>query len=156
MKQSIEDWQAQPAASSMSTKDIFRVDPPQDFRYTDFVIQAPTPRVPQGMNQATAKIQYPRSRLKRLIRVVEARLGKTRCFFSECQRRDKKKDTQFEITRLYALHEVEHWPGALAQYEWTQFVIANMERDASREQLGVDVKLACKCPFPAQCGPTLI
>ncbi|ETI27946.1 hypothetical protein G647_00395 [Cladophialophora carrionii CBS 160.54] len=120
----------------------FRLDPPETFRYTDFVIRAALPRVPHSMTEEAAKAKYLRTRLKRLMRVVEARLGKGRCFFGESQPRDRKKDTQFSVTKLYALYEVEHWPGALAQYEWTQFVIANMERDAIRERLGSDVKLA--------------
>ncbi|EXJ64025.1 hypothetical protein A1O7_00360 [Cladophialophora yegresii CBS 114405] len=124
------------------SQNVFRLDPPETFRYTDFVIQAPRPRVPHSMTEEAAGAKYPRTRLKRLMRVVEARLGKSRCFFSEAQPRDTKKDSRFNITKLYALYEVEHWPGALAQYEWTQFVIANMERDAIREQVGPEVKLA--------------
>ena len=94
------------------------------------------------MPENVAKHQYPRTRLKRLIRHIEVRLGRNRCFFSECQPRDKKKDSQFEVTKVYALYEVDHWPKALAHYEWTQFVMANIERDDTMEQLGADIKLA--------------
>jgi hypothetical protein len=146
MAQPLETWRSETATALPSSKDVFRLNPPEIFRYTDFVIRAPLPRVPRSMTEEAAKDKYPRTRLKRLIRIVEARLGKDRCFFSEFQSRDRKKDTQFNITKLYALYEVEHWPGALGQYEWTQFVIANMERDAAREQVGPDVKLACKYP----------
>ena len=130
------------------SKDVFRLDPPQPFACTDFVIPAPKPRVPQGMAEETAQIKYPKTRLKRLVRVVEARLGKNRCFFRECQPRDKKKDTQFEVTKLYGMYEVVHWPGAAAQFDWTQFVIANMERDAIRGQYGPSVNVACTFSSP--------
>src|ERR1700761_4676356 len=154
----IEMGRSEAATMSTSSRDIFRLNPPQTFTYTDFVVKAPLPRVPQGMTEQAAKYKYPRTRLKRLIRVVEARLGKNRCFFREFQPRDKKKNTHFEITKLYALYEVEHWPGALAQYEWTQFVIANMERDATHDQVGHDAKLACTHIHPwVYCNnPTLI
>ena len=130
---------------STSLQEVFRINPPGAFAYTDFVIQAPFPRLPQGMAWDVAPDKYLRTRLKRLIRNVEARLGRNRCFFSECQPRDKKKESQLEVTKLYALYEVEHWPDALAYYEWTQFVIANMERDATMEHLGPDTKLAREC-----------
>ncbi|KIW73603.1 hypothetical protein PV04_01707 [Phialophora macrospora] len=142
MARPIETWRSETATTlPSSSNDVFRLDPPENFRYTDFVIGAPRPRVPRSMTEEAAKDKYPRARLKRLIRIVEARLGKNRCFFSEFQP-GGRKDTQFNITRLYALYEVEHWPGALAQYEWTHFVIANMERDAALQQVGPGVKLA--------------
>ncbi|KAJ9608291.1 hypothetical protein H2200_007279 [Cladophialophora chaetospira] len=141
MAQSIEEWRSQSTTMSTS-KDFFRINPPKPFCYTDFVIATPSPRVPRGMTEEHAKIKYPRTRLKRLIQILEGRLGKNRCFFAEWQPRDKKKDTQFEVTKLYALHEVDHWDGAFAQYEWTLFVIANMERDAMLAQGAYLAKLA--------------
>ncbi|KIY00510.1 uncharacterized protein Z520_04195 [Fonsecaea multimorphosa CBS 102226] len=137
---------------SASSKDVFRLDPPQRFAYTDFVIRAPLPRLPPGMPAETAMRKYPRTRLKRLIKVVEARLGRRRCFFSECQPRDQKKESQFAISKLYAMYEVGHWPGALAQYDWTQFVMANIERDALRNEYGQSVKLTLPM-LPASAVP---
>lgn len=127
-----------------SSKDLFHLDPPEAFTYRDFVITAPYPRVPKGLTEDVAKTKYPRTRMKRLVERVEARLGKGRCFFSEFQPKDKKKASQFEIAKLFALYEVEHWPGAVAQYEWTQFVFANIERDALTLQGQKYAKLARK------------
>ncbi|OQV00741.1 hypothetical protein CLAIMM_06200 [Cladophialophora immunda] len=96
--------------------------------------------------------KYPRTRLNRLIRAVEARLGRRRCFFSEGQPRDQKKESQFGVSRLYAIYEVEHWPGAFAQFDWTQFVMANIERDALRNEYGRSMKPALPT-LPASAVP---
>ncbi|OAP58342.1 hypothetical protein AYL99_07432 [Fonsecaea erecta] len=137
---------------SASPKDIFRLNPPQRFAYTDFVIRAPLPRLPLGMSAEAAMRKYPRTRLKRLIRVVEARLGRRRCFFSECQPGGQQKESQFAVSKLYAMYEVEHWPGASAQFDWTQFVTANIERDALRHECGRSVKLSLPI-LPASAVP---
>ncbi|EXJ72733.1 uncharacterized protein A1O5_03880 [Cladophialophora psammophila CBS 110553] len=137
---------------SDSPRDTFHLNPPQSFAYTDFVIKAPLPRLPHGMPAETARRKYPRTRLKRLIRAVEARLGRHRCFFSELQPKDQKKESQFEVSKLYASYEVEHWPGALAQFDWTQFVMANIERDAMRNEYGPTVKLTLPI-LPASAVP---
>ncbi|KIW78738.1 hypothetical protein Z517_08577 [Fonsecaea pedrosoi CBS 271.37] len=140
------------SSTATSSKDVFRLDPPQSFTYRDFVIRVPLPRLPHGMLADTAIRKYPRTRLKRLIRAVEARLGRHRCFFRECQPRDQKKESQFEVSRLYAIYEVEHWPGAFAQFDWTQFVMANIERDALRIECGRSVKLSLPI-LPASAVP---
>ena len=132
------------ATMSTSSKDVFRCNPPRILTVRDWVIRASMPRIPRDKTEDFAKTEYPRTRLKRLIRTVEARLGKNRCFFNEWQPKDKKKDSQFEVTKLYALYEVEHWPGALDHYEWTQFVIANMERDGAIEDHSRYERLARK------------
>jgi hypothetical protein len=122
---------------------VFHFDPPQPFAYTDFVIHAPHPRLPTGITEEVAKKKYPKTRLKRLVRVVELQVGTKCCFFDECQPRDQK-GKQHVVTKLYALYEVEHWPGAAAQFDWTKFVLANLERDQTRERYGPEVNPACK------------
>ncbi|KIW96131.1 uncharacterized protein Z519_03198 [Cladophialophora bantiana CBS 173.52] len=116
------------APLSASPRDIFHLNPPQSFAYTDFVIKAPLPQLPDGMPAETARRKYPRTRLKRLIRAVEARLGGRRCFFSELQPKDRKQESQFE------------------------FVMANIERDAMRNEYGPTVKLTLPI-LPASAVP---
>lgn len=133
---------------SCSPNSVFRLDPPQPFAYTDWVIKIPTPLVPQGMSAETAKEKYKTQRLKRLIKAVETRVGRYRCFYTECHSGSQSLPSQIEVTKLYAIHEVGHWLGAFAQLEWTSFVMANMEYDATRREYGRDANITCISPLP--------
>jgi hypothetical protein len=135
------------ASTTSSPREFFQLNPPQAFTYNDFVIFVSRPRAPQGMSLAEAELKYARTRLDRLIRHVEARLGRKRCFFSEVEPRKNRKETQLEVTKLYAYCEVAHWPNALAHYQWTQFVMASIEYDAMSDCFEPGIMLQSKCCF---------
>ena len=103
------------------------LNPPQPFGYKDWVIKYPVPQFLLHSNDG-AQNHY-EVRLQKLVHFVETRFGKGRCFFSFLQGQGQRKPQQIEVTQLYALHEVKHWPGAVAQLEWTSFVMANIEYD---------------------------
>ncbi|KAI1611378.1 hypothetical protein EDD37DRAFT_439377 [Exophiala viscosa] len=103
------------------------LNPPQSFGYKDWVIKYPVPQFLHHSNDGAQN--HHEVRLQKLVHFVETRFGKGRCFFSFLQGQGQRKPSQIEVTQLYALHEVKHWPGAVAQVEWTSFVMANIEYD---------------------------
>ncbi|KIV81076.1 hypothetical protein PV11_08526 [Exophiala sideris] len=112
---------------STASGDLPIINPPQSFGYKDWVIKYPVPQFLHHSNDGHQ--DHNEVRLQKLVHFVETRFGKGRCFFSFLQGQGQRTPNQIEVTQLYALHEVKHWRGAVAQLEWTSFVLANIEYD---------------------------
>lgn len=135
-----------------SEDDLFRLDPPKPFKYTDWVIRMPKPGIRDFLSPETAKQEYLANRLGLLITAVTARFGNDQCYFSEVSPHGSdgsvinkpvtKNPRHFEVTKLYAIHEVHHWPGAFGQLEWTHFVMANLEHDALCREYGPEANIS--------------
>ncbi|EXJ89110.1 hypothetical protein A1O3_02174 [Capronia epimyces CBS 606.96] len=119
------------------------LDPPQPFTYTDWVVRIPISQIPQEESPETARDVYQENLWKKLVRVVESRIGQGRCFYSFLpgQSVQTKRPGQIEVTKLYAFHEVKHWPGACEQLQWTSFVLANIEYDDLIKEHGSNLNI---------------
>ncbi|KAK7892827.1 hypothetical protein LTR67_007064 [Exophiala xenobiotica] len=123
-----------------ASPDRFALNPPREFGYKDWVIKLP---VPQFLHHdQIAGDQRNNVRIQVLIHSVETRFGKDRCTYRFMPARGLPQPDKIEITQLYAFHEVQHWPGAFAQLEWTSFVMANIEYDDMIKTYGPSAKLS--------------
>ena len=129
-----------------STKDIYRLDPPQRFSYSDWVINIPKSRFHPDTPEDTARQLYREIRLKRLTHAIDTRFGSGRCFYSflEVPLGKTRRLGQLDVTNLYAFHEVDHWPGAGAHRDWTSFVLAMVEYDGMIKDHGKDISISCE------------
>ncbi|KAL2431811.1 hypothetical protein ABEF95_014071 [Exophiala dermatitidis] len=107
------------------------LETPHPFAYTDWVVNIPVPQIPRDVPYGQMH-ELDQVILKRLVRAVESRTGRNRCFYEflvHPSQYNQKRPSQIRVTGLYAFYQVKHWPGAFAQLEWTSFVFANIEYD---------------------------